>query len=72
MGRRWSRTTNQYIINDGQVQFPATVHELEGIQPEVNLKLDRNKRAGIAINEEVTLPAIVDLLENTGKIVSVE
>ena len=62
--------TTNYTIDDGQVVLPATAGERKGIQPVVELKVNGEDRADITVGESITFTAIVEVPENTGKIVS--
>jgi len=62
--------STNYKIVDGQVVIPPTAEERLGIQPVVSLMVDGAKRADILAGETVTLEAIIEVPENTGKIVS--
>ncbi len=62
--------TTNYKIEDGQVIIPATANERKGIQPVVEAKVNGAKRADITSGKKVNLTAIIEIPENTGKIVS--
>jgi hypothetical protein len=61
-----------YKIEDGQVIVPAKASERKGIQPTIVLKADGSVSAKAKIGKPVTFTAIIEVPENTGKIVSAE
>ena len=63
-------STTNYKIEDGQVVIPGSAQERKGIQPVVLLKVNGSKRADIKVGQRVTLTAVIEVPENTGKIVN--
>lgn len=61
--------TTNYKIEDGQVIIPETADERGGIQPVVNITIEGKKRADISVGDSVTLSAIVEIPNGTGKLV---
>lgn len=64
--------STQYKIEDGQVIVPPTAAERKGIQPIVNLTINGKKRMDIKAGTQISFTAIIDIPQNTGKIVSAE
>jgi len=64
--------STNYHINDGQVIISSTTAERKGIQPIVNLTVKGDKRIVAKVGQTITFTAIVDVPENTGKLVSTE
>ena len=57
---------------DGQVLLPPSADERKGIQPVVEVKVNGGKRADISSGATVAFHAVIQVPENTGKIVSAE
>ena len=64
--------TTNYNIEDGQVIVPPTATERKGIQPVLTLKANGGERAEVKVGEPVTFNAIIELPQNTGKIVAAQ
>jgi len=64
--------TTNYNIEDGQVIVPPTATERKGIQPALTLKANGGERAEVKVGEPVTFNAIIELPQNTGKIVAAQ
>lgn len=61
-----------YTLVDGQVKLPVTAQERKGIQPVVNLTANGGKKAVTKKNTAVNFSALVELPQNTGKLISAE
>jgi len=64
--------TTNYNIEDGQVIVPPTATERKGIQPVLTLKANGGERAEVKVGEPVTFNAIIELPQNTGKMVAAQ
>ena len=64
--------TTNYNIEDGQVIVPPTATERKGIQPVLTLKANGGERAEVKVGEPVTFNAIIELPQNTGKIIAAQ
>lgn len=65
-------TSTSYKIVDGQVEVPATAEDRKGIQPVVSLQANGSSRTEVKVGEVVNFSALIELPQNTGKIVSAE
>ena len=63
-------SATNYRIVDGQVVIPATAQERRGIQPVISLMINGSERADIKAGKSVTLKAVIEVPENTGKIIN--
>lgn len=63
--------TNYKVVN-GQVILPKKANERGGIQPVVKVKANGKDRAEIKAGKSVILEAIIEVPNNTGKVVSAE
>ena len=61
-----------YVLDDGQIQLPATAVARRGIQPVVNLTANGGVRAEVAVGETVRFSALVEVPPGTGTIVAAE
>lgn len=67
--------STSYVVEDGQVIVPATARERKGIQPVANLTIKKDKKAVIqkaGKKATFSFSVVIDVPENTGKIVHVE
>jgi len=64
--------SSQFSEADGQVFIPSTAAERAGVQPVVSLIANGSARADVAVGEEVTFTAVVEVPPGTGYIVSLE
>ena len=72
---RWVETglkpsETRYRVTDSQVEVPATAAERRGVQPVVTLQANGAARAEVAVDEPVTLTAIVETPEGGGLVVA--
>ena len=65
-------SSTQYKIEDGQVVVPSGVNERMGIQPVVNLTVNKAKKAVVALGKKVNIEGTINVPKGTGKIVSAE
>ena len=65
-------SSTQYKIEDGQVIVPESANDRKGIQPVVHLTVNKSKKITVKSGQKVTFTAVVELSQNTGKIVSAE
>ena len=61
-----------YVLDDGQIQLPATAAARRGIQPVVDLTANGGVRAEVAVGETVRFSALVEVPPGTGTIVAAE
>jgi hypothetical protein len=61
-----------YEVVDGQVHVPATARERMGIQPVVDLTVGGRNRVDVAVGDEVTFRASIELPPGTGTIAAIE
>lgn len=61
-----------YNIVDGQVNVPATAAARKGIQPVVSVKANGGERTEVKAGQAVTFTAVIEVPENTGKVVAAE
>jgi hypothetical protein len=61
-----------YKVVDGQVVVPPTAVERKGIQPVITVKANGAARADVAVGQQVTLTAVIDMPPHAGRIVSAE
>jgi hypothetical protein len=59
-------------VVDGQVFVPAKASERQGIQPTVDLTVNRATRTDVAVGEEVYFSAVVEVPPGTGTVVGAE
>ncbi len=64
--------STNYKIEEGQVIVSAKATERKGIQPIVDLTIKGSKKAEVKIGKSITFTAVVDVPQNTGKVVSAE
>jgi hypothetical protein len=64
--------TTNYKMEDGQIIIPPTAEERKGIQPVVKVLVDGSERTDISVDEKVTFNAIIELPENTGRIIAAD
>ena len=64
--------STNYKIVDGQVEVPEKAEDRLGIQPVVSLSADGSVKAETVIGKKVNFIAIIELPQNTGKVVSAE
>ncbi|WP_346857924.1 hypothetical protein [uncultured Draconibacterium sp.] len=64
--------STKYNVENGQVLLPETATERGGIQPVISVKANGQERAEVKVGESVTLEAIIEVPENTGKVVLAE
>lgn len=64
--------STNYKIEDGQVIVPPTANERKGIQPIVNLTIKGDKKTAVKAGQSVSFKAVVEVPQNTGKVVSAE
>lgn len=64
--------STNYKIVDGQVEVPEKAEDRLGIQPVVSLLADGAVKAETVIGKPVNFMAIIELPQNTGKLVSAE
>jgi hypothetical protein len=62
----------EYRIEDAQVLIPASAAERGGIQPVVVLTVKGGERADVAVGDEVTFTATIEVPPGAGKIVSAQ
>jgi hypothetical protein len=59
-----------YKVVDGQVVVPSNAADRKGIQPTVIVSANNNESTEVGTGKPVTFTAIIELPENTGKIVN--
>lgn len=64
--------STNYKVENGQVILPKKANERGGIQPVVSVKANGKDRAEIKSGESVVLEAIIEVPNNSGKVVSAE
>lgn len=64
--------STNYKIEEGQVVVPSGANERMGIQPVVNLTVNKAKKAVVALGKKITIEGIINVPKGTGKIVSAE
>jgi hypothetical protein len=61
-----------YKVVDGQVVVPPTAVDRKGIQPVIAVQANGEARADVAVGQQVTLTAVIDMPPHAGRIVSAE
>jgi hypothetical protein len=61
-----------YKMVDGQVVVPPTAAERKGIQPVITVEANGQARAEVAVGEQVTLTARIDMPKRAGSVVAAE
>jgi hypothetical protein len=64
--------STEYEIDDGQVLVPDTAAARKGIQPVAHVQVDGGVRSDVAVGQEVTFTAQVEVPPGTGTIIAAE
>ncbi|MFX1500988.1 MAG: hypothetical protein ACFFDH_08510 [Promethearchaeota archaeon] len=64
--------STKYKVVDGQVIVPSTAEERKGVQPVIDLKVNRGVRADVVVGEKVKFSANIEAPPNAGFIVHAE
>lgn len=64
--------STSYKVVDGQMQVAPTASERKGIQPVVTVMANGGARAEVAVGKPVTFSAVIEVPQDTGRVVAAE